>query len=189
MPGSNASDPVEAYLASQPEPQQSTLRHLRATLLRLLPHADEGLKYQMPAVVMHGQAVAAYAGFNNHCSYFPCSGGVIAEVGDLPHWTRAARGTLQFPADRNLPTSLVRRLLSRRLAELADVTNGKRYEYFADGQTKAVGSMKAGQLHGKWRWFRRDGTLMRTGQFRDGVRVGTWQTWDRDGSVVTTTRY
>ena len=184
-----AANDVEAYLSGQPEPQQTTLRKLRATLIRLLPFAEEGLKYQMPAVILHGHAVAAYAGFTKHCSYFPCSGDVIGQVEDLPEWTRSSQGTLQFPVDRPLPAALVRRLLDARLAQFADVTDGKRYEYFPDGRLKAVGPMRGGQLHGKWQWFRRDGTLMRTGQFRQGQQVGLWQTWDREGSVVKSQRF
>lgn len=180
---------VEAYLAAQPEPQQATLRAMRATLTKLLPFAEEGMKYQMPAVILHGHGVAAYAGFKNHCSYFPCSGNVISRVGALPEWTRSAQGTLQFPVDRPLPANLVRQLLDARLAEFAEVTNGKRYDYFPDGRLKAVGPMRQGQLHGKWQWFRRDGTLLRTGQFRDGEQVGLWQTWDRNGTVARTSRF
>lgn len=184
-----AANEVEAYLRQQPEPQQTTLRNLRATLIRLLPFAEEGMKYRMPALILHGHGVAAYAGFNNHCSYFPCSGDVIDRVGELPEWTRSSKGTLQFPVDRALPPGLVRQLLDIRLAEFADVRDGKRHEYFPDGRLKAVGPMREGQLHGKWKWFRRDGTLMRTGQFLQGQQVGLWQTWDRKGSVVKTQRF
>lgn len=187
--GASGVDEVEAYLAAQPEPQQSTLRKLRATLVGQLPFADEGMKYRMPAVILNGHGVAAYAGFKNHCSYFPCSGDVIGRIGDLPEWTHGAQGTLQFPVDRPLPTALVRRLLDLRLAQFADVSEGKRFEYFPDGRVKAVGPMRAGELHGKWQWFRRDGTLMRTGQFRAGQQVGVWQTWDRHGAVVKSTRF
>ena len=185
----SGADEVEAYLAAQPEPQQATLRKLRATLTRMLPFADEGLKYQMPALILNGHGVAAYASFKNHCSYFPCSGEVIERVGDLPPWTRSAAGTLQFPVDRPLPPGVVRSLLDTRLGEFAAVTHGKRFEYFPDGRLKAEGSMRDGELHGKWRWFRRDGSLMRTGQFRGGQQVGTWQTWDRNGELVRTSRF
>ena len=79
--------------------------------------------------------------------------------------------------------ALVRRLVTLRLAELATVTTGRRSEYYGDGQVKAVGPMKDGHLHGRWKWFRRDGTLMRTGQFSHGRQTGTWTTWDRNGNV------
>ena len=66
----------------------------------------------------------------------------------------------------------------------AEVTNGKRIEFYDDGTVKAEGGMKDGQLHGKWRWYRKDGTLMRTGQLRAGEPVGTWETWDAAGRLV-----
>ena len=59
----------------------------------------------------------------------------------------------------------------------------------SDLSVKAEGSMKDGQLHGAWTWYRQDGTRMRTGKFAAGEQVGTWQTWDRDGRLVTSTTY
>ena len=62
--------------------------------------------------------------------------------------------------------------------------SGKRFEFFDDGTVKAEGSMKDGELHGAWKWFRKDGTQMRTGRFSAGRQVGVWETWDADGTLV-----
>jgi antitoxin component YwqK of YwqJK toxin-antitoxin module len=44
--------------------------------------------------------------------------------------------------------------------------------------------MRAGELHGDWRWYRKDGSLLRTGTFRAGEKVGTWTTHDRSGEPL-----
>lgn len=173
---------VDAYLDAQPEPQQATLRALRATLLRILPAAHEAVKYAMPAVVVEGGAVAGYAGFKAHCSYFPMSSEVLAAAGSAVDGYPTSKGGLQFPADRPLPVGLVRTLVKLRLAEIADIRDGKRYEHFPDGTLKAVGPMRDGELHGSWRWYRADGSLLRTGRFDHGAKVGTWTTHERPPS-------
>ncbi len=81
------------------------------------------------------------------------------------------------------------RAVDAYLAELAAIENGGRIEYYDDGQHKAVGPMRNGQLHGRWKLFRRDGTLMRSGQFSLGEQFGTWTTFDRAGNPTKTTTF
>ncbi len=176
---------VDAHLEGLPEPQRSTLRALRATLAKVLPHGRECMKYSMPAIAVHGgQVVAGFDGFANHCSYFPHSGSAIGQLTELPPGTVASKGTLQFPVDSSLPVGVVRSLVKIRLAEISDVSKGRRHEYFADGMVKAEGLMRDGEMHGDWRWYRKDGSLLRTGSFDRGRKTGTWRTFDRNGGLV-----
>ena len=176
---------VDAYLDAVPEPQRTTLGEVRATLRKLLPHAEECIKYGMPAFALHGHGVAGYASAKDHCGYYPFSSQVLTAAGDAVADHRTSKGGLQFPIDRPLSVGLVRKLVALRLAELGDVDHGVRREYFPDGRVKAEGRMKDGELHGKWRWYRKDGTLLRTGEFRDGDKVGTWTTYDAAGEPAT----
>jgi uncharacterized protein YdhG (YjbR/CyaY superfamily) len=175
---------VDAHLEKIGQPHRTTLTALRATLLSILPHAEEGLKYGMPCVMLQGKAVAGYDAFVRHCSYFPHSGSVLEHVTGIPLGYVTTPGTLQFPVDKPLPAALVKRLVKVRIAQISDVQDGKRFEFYPDGAVKAVGGMKGGQLHGKWKWYRRDGTLLRSGQFVSGAKTGVWATWDRDGRMV-----
>ncbi len=72
----------------------------------------------MPAFKVEGRAVAGYAHFKNHCSYFPHSGSVLPQLGDDLTGYRWSQGTLQFPIDQSLPPALVRRLVEVRLEQL-----------------------------------------------------------------------
>jgi uncharacterized protein YdhG (YjbR/CyaY superfamily) len=112
-------DAVEAHLSSKPQPQQDTLRAVRAHLRTVLPDAEEGIRYNMPSFIIDGALVASYDGFARHCSYFPCSGSVVAAVGPLKGGTPAGKGTLQFPVDAPLPLATIRTLVKARLAEIA----------------------------------------------------------------------
>jgi uncharacterized protein YdhG (YjbR/CyaY superfamily) len=180
---------VDRYLAEVGSPQRETLEGLRSTLRRILPHATEAMRYGMPALTLDGNAVAGYAAYKEHCGYFPMSGSVIEAAGSAVSGYTVSKGGLRFPPDRSLPVGLVRRLVRLRLDELAAVEDGKRFEYYDDGQLKAAGRMKGGRLHGRWAWYRKDGTRSRTGQFADGEQVGVWKTWARDGTCVSTTRH
>ncbi len=109
---------VDEYLDGAPEPQRTTLLELRATLRTILPNASETISYGMPAFKVEGKAVAGYAYWKHHCSYFPHSGSVLPEAADELASYDWSKGTLRFPVDQPLPPSLVRRLVEIRLTQL-----------------------------------------------------------------------
>ena len=124
---SRPEDPIALHLATLPQPQRDTLTALRATLRELLPNASESISYNMPCFKVDGVAVAGFDGFKNHCSYFPHSGNVVGQITGVPEWcTVASKGTLQFPVDRPLPKTLVRKLVQARLREIAAKQGSKR---------------------------------------------------------------
>jgi uncharacterized protein YdhG (YjbR/CyaY superfamily) len=113
--------PIDSHLAQFDPPQRGTLVALRDTLRELLPDAEETISYNMPCFKVDGVAVAGFDGFKKHCSYFPHSGNVVGQVAGIPTWcTVASAGTLQFPVDRPLPKTLVRRLVRARLREITE---------------------------------------------------------------------
>ena len=109
---------VDDYLAGAPEPHRSTLNELRHTLRTLLPDAEETISYAVPAFKVGGKAVAGYAYYKYHCSYFPHSGSVLARLGDELEPYQWSKGTLKMPVDEPLPAALVARLVQARMAEL-----------------------------------------------------------------------
>jgi uncharacterized protein YdhG (YjbR/CyaY superfamily) len=175
---------VEDFLAAVGEPHRTTLLKLRGILRGLLPTATEGLSYAVPAFIVDGRAIAGYAPYKNHNSYFPYSGSVLTALADDLQDYTCTSGALHFPIDKPLPVALVRKLVKARLAQSSEVFNGKRRDYYDDGVLKSEGSMRQGEPHGAWSWYRADGTLMRTGEFVNGSQVGRWRTFDRDGNLV-----
>ena len=83
---------IDHYLEKLDEPKRSTLIELRQTILSVIPEADQGLSYNVPAFRLNGKVVAGFAAFKNHLSYLPFSGSVFPELAvDL-------RGTRRPPA-------------------------------------------------------------------------------------------
>jgi uncharacterized protein YdhG (YjbR/CyaY superfamily) len=67
-------DEVDAYLAGLEEPKRSTLEALRRSIRVVVPDAEEGTSYGMPAFRVEGEVVAGFAAFKNHLAYLPHSG-------------------------------------------------------------------------------------------------------------------
>jgi uncharacterized protein YdhG (YjbR/CyaY superfamily) len=109
---------VDAYLAGVEEPKRSTLETVRRSIHAVVPGADEGLSYGLPAFRVDGKVVAGLAAFKKHLAYLPHSGSVLAELGDELSGYEFTPGSLHFAIDRPLPDDLVRRLVEAKLALL-----------------------------------------------------------------------
>lgn len=110
---------VDEYLESAPEPHRTTLRAVRAMLSKILPEGEEGISYDVPAILVGDKAVAGYSYSKRHCSYFPHSGSVLTRIDPEKlegyDWSK---GTLRFPVDHPPEEGLIRDLVEVRLAML-----------------------------------------------------------------------
>jgi uncharacterized protein YdhG (YjbR/CyaY superfamily) len=111
-------DEIDAYLASLEAPARGTLEELRRTILQVVPDAEEGLSYGVPAFRVRGKAVAGFAAFKNHLTYVPHSGSVLGDLGDVVAGYETSKGSLKFAIDTPLPEDLVSKLVAARLREL-----------------------------------------------------------------------
>lgn len=111
-------DQIDDYLDALDEPQQSTLEALRRSILSVVPDAEQGISYGMPAFRVGGKVVAGFAAFAHHLSYLPHSGDVLGDLGDdLAGYTRTS-GSLHFAVDEPLPDDLVRELVEAKLRRI-----------------------------------------------------------------------
>lgn len=117
LTGEGKARDVDSYMAACPEPHRTTLEKVRATIRAVVPEGTtEVISYGMPTFRYKG-ALVGYAAFKEHCSLFPMSGRVLDEFGqDLAKY-RTSKGTLQFPIDKPLPASLLKKLVKARIAQ------------------------------------------------------------------------
>jgi uncharacterized protein YdhG (YjbR/CyaY superfamily) len=108
---------IDHYLEFLDEPKRSTLSQLRQTILSVIPEADQGLSYNVPAFRLNGKVVAGFAAFKTHLSYLPFSGSVFPELADDLRGYKRSTGALQFPLDQPLPRSLVEKLIAVRIKQ------------------------------------------------------------------------
>jgi uncharacterized protein YdhG (YjbR/CyaY superfamily) len=115
--GDSPAAEVDAYLAKVPEPARTTLEKLRSTIRSVVPpETTEALSYGIPAFRYKGGLVA-YAAFKKHCSFFPMQASLIDEMKDELKGYRTSKGTLQFPLDKPLSATLVKKMVKARIAE------------------------------------------------------------------------
>jgi uncharacterized protein YdhG (YjbR/CyaY superfamily) len=108
---------IDSYLDALEEPKRSTLAALRQTIADILPDAEQGISYGMPAFKVRGKTVAGFAAFKNHLSYLPHSGSVFPELAaELSEYTMSS-GSLHFSIDTPLPKALVAKLITVRLEQ------------------------------------------------------------------------
>ena len=108
---------IDMYLADLGEPKRTTLQRLRQTILEVVPEAEEGISYGLPAFRVQGKVIAGFAAFKNHLSFLPHSGSVFPELQVELATYKITTGSLHFPIDSPLPKPLVERLISVRIAQ------------------------------------------------------------------------
>jgi uncharacterized protein YdhG (YjbR/CyaY superfamily) len=112
-----SSGEIDQYMTDLEEPKRSTLQRLRETILEVVPDAQEGISYQVPAFRIDGKVIAGFAAFKNHLSYLPHSGSVFPVLRDELASYKMSKGALQFPIDSPLPKLLVEQLIRVRVAQ------------------------------------------------------------------------
>jgi len=106
---------TDEYLAEVPEPARSTLEKMRAVIRSAAPkEATEAISYGMPAF-KHKGTLVWFAAFSDHCSFFPTAAIIDEFKKELKGYT-LSKGTIQFPVDKPLPATLVKKMVKARIA-------------------------------------------------------------------------
>ncbi len=106
---------IDQYLDALEEPKRATLARLRQTILDIVPGAEQGISYGVPAFKVGGKTIAGFAAFKNHLSYLPHSGSVFPQLEDELKGYSTSSGALRFGVDQPLPAPLVEKLIAVRL--------------------------------------------------------------------------
>ena len=108
---------IDQYLDALEEPQRTTLARLRQTIVDIVPEAEQGISYGVPAFKVRGKTIAGFAAFKNHLSYLPHSGSVFPELTDELKGYSFSSGALRFGTAEPLPAPLVGKLIAVRLRQ------------------------------------------------------------------------
>jgi uncharacterized protein YdhG (YjbR/CyaY superfamily) len=109
---------IDEYLAVVPEPARTTLERMRAVIRSAVPEATEAISYGLPTFKYQGRGLVAIAAFKKHCSLFPMSGAVIEKFSHELESFHTSKGTLQFPLDKPLSATLVKKIIKARIVEI-----------------------------------------------------------------------
>jgi uncharacterized protein YdhG (YjbR/CyaY superfamily) len=108
---------IDAYLRGVDEPHRSTLEEMRRRILLLIPDAEQGMSYKVPAFKIRGKTVAGLAAFKRHLSYLPHSGSVLAVLAEELTDYQQTKSALHFAVDKPLPPDLIHKLLDAKTRE------------------------------------------------------------------------
>ena len=112
-----SAEEIDRYLDALAEPRRAALARLRQTILDILPEAEQGISYGVPAFKAGGKTIAGFAAFKNHLSYLPHSGSVFPQLRDELRGYPLSSGALRFRIGEPLPASLAAKLIAVRLQQ------------------------------------------------------------------------
>lgn len=113
-----AAQDIDKFLASVEEPKRSTLEEVRRRILEIVPNAEQGIKYNMPAFLLNGKCFACIAPFKNHLNYSPYSGHILEQFPKELEGYVVSKGSMQFAIDKPLPKTLLKKLIKARIDEI-----------------------------------------------------------------------
>lgn len=106
---------VDEYFAALPEEIRGQLAKLRKAVKEAAPRAEEVISYGMPAIRQNGILVY-YAAAKHHIGFYPTSAPIKVFKDDLVNY-QTSKGAIQFPYDKPVPITLVKKIVKYRVLE------------------------------------------------------------------------
>ena len=116
---------VTEYINSAPKEAQAKLKELRAILKKVVPKATEAIKWGSP-VLEDGRILFAYSAYKTHLNFFPTGPALKPFKDDLVEY-KMGKDTIQFPYDKPLPKTLIRKIAAYRVKQVKE--EGARWRY------------------------------------------------------------
>jgi uncharacterized protein YdhG (YjbR/CyaY superfamily) len=107
---------IDDYVATLPPQNRSLLQKLRKTIHDIVPNVEECISYRLPAFRVGGEVIAGFSARSRGCSYYPFSGTTLRTLAEDLKGYSQTKSALHF--EKPLPSSLVRKLLKARTAEI-----------------------------------------------------------------------
>ena len=106
---------IDEYISGYPEEIQQFLHEVRATIKKAAPQAVEVISYGMPAFKLNGLLVW-FAAHLKHIGFYPKASGIEAFKKELSVY-KWAKGSVQFPFDKPIPSGLITKIVEFRVNE------------------------------------------------------------------------
>jgi uncharacterized protein YdhG (YjbR/CyaY superfamily) len=110
-------DSVEDYIESFPKKIQDLLNKMRKTILEVIPDAEETFRYGMPTYRMFDTNLIHFAAMKNHVGFYPTPFPIVKFKKELKRFV-TTKGAIQFPFDKEIPFSLVNKIIKFRIEEV-----------------------------------------------------------------------
>jgi len=114
---------TDEYIKQFPADVRVLLEKLRAAIKATAPKAEEVISYQMPAFKLNGMLVY-FAGYKNHIGFYPTGSPIKVFEKELAPY-KWSKGAIQFPLDKPLPLTLVKKMVQFRIKENLEKAEAK----------------------------------------------------------------
>lgn len=114
---------IDDYLAGLEAEDARIIGDAYATARTLVPEAEQGISYGMPALIFHSRPLLSLMRAKGHIGIYPYSAVVVAAVLEtLPaiDGLSAAKGTVRLPLGAEIPEIVIRQLVLARSDEIRE---------------------------------------------------------------------
>ena len=98
-------NPIESYIAAQPEQIQPFLNMVRDKIRSVLPEAEERISWRMPTY-WEGHNIIHFAAYKNHIGLYPGPEAIEHFSDELKEY-KTSKGAVQFPYNIEIPLELI----------------------------------------------------------------------------------
>ncbi|WP_306816496.1 MULTISPECIES: iron chaperone [Microbacterium] len=109
---------VDDYLATLDSADAAAIGRLYDLARAVVPDAEQGLGYGMPALTYRGRPLLSVMRAKRHIGLYPFSPEAIAAVAPQLAGVETAKGTIRVAPDAPLPEEAVRALVAARKAQI-----------------------------------------------------------------------
>ena len=113
---------IDDYLEDLDPASRDAIERVYAVAKTVVPDAEQGKGYGMPALVYRGKSLIAAMRAKTHIGVYPFSPDVVAAVApELPGFS-LDKGTIRFQPDEPLPEEVITRMVELRRAQIDGAT-------------------------------------------------------------------
>lgn len=109
---------IDDYLAGLDPADAAVIAHVYEVARGVVPEAEQGLGYGMPALVYRGRSLLSVMRAKKHFGVYPFSPAAIVEIAPLLGGVDHAKGTIRFTEP--LPDDTIRALVAARKAQIEE---------------------------------------------------------------------
>lgn len=109
---------INEYIEEFPRDTQDILEQVRAAIKATVPRAEETISYSMPAFKLNGHYLVYFAGYKKHIGMYPVPTGNKSFEKDFSAYKTSGKGAIQFPLDKPMPVTLIKKIVKFRVEEV-----------------------------------------------------------------------
>jgi uncharacterized protein YdhG (YjbR/CyaY superfamily) len=109
---------VEEYIGNAPKEAVVKILELRSLLKEVVPDARETIKWGNP-VFEEKRILFAYSAYKSHLNFMPTESSLKPFMEELKDF-KTGKDTVQFPYDKPLPVSLIRKIAAYRARDVRE---------------------------------------------------------------------